>query len=278
MARFCAGSGCFGPCVRLPLRIPLAWVALQMYAIIHWRKVQEMDDYREMQVSRRGVDTLGNPVVAGVERAIHEHRLPPGTRLAEHELSEIFGVSRTVVRAGLQELAHGRLVTLKANRGAWVAKPGPEEAREVFEARELVEPRTAREAARKALPAHVDYLRKHLLEEDAALAEREYGRALRLSGAFHIEIARIAGQQTLLEFIEILVGRSALIIALFWRNERARCDSHCHATLVEAIARQDGREAEELMRSHLVDIHSALRFGEEGEAGKDLRSMLLPPV
>jgi DNA-binding GntR family transcriptional regulator len=235
-----------------------------------------MGNDRDMQLNRRGGDAVVNPVVAGVEQAIHEHRLPPGTRLAEQELSEIFGVSRTVVRAGLQELAHGRLVTLKANRGAWVSKPGPDEAREVFEARELVEPRTAREAARKAQPAQIDRLRQHLLEEQEALANREYGRALRLSGTFHIEIARIAGQQTLLEFIETLVGRSALIIALFWRNERARCDSHCHSTLLAAIARHDGTEAEEIMKSHLVDIHSALRFGEEDVAVRDLRAMLLP--
>lgn len=240
-----------------------------------WRLGQDMDDYREPGPGRRGSEVL-NPVVAGVGLAIHEHRLPPGTRLAENDLAEIYGVSRTVVRAGLQELALGHLVTLKANRGASVAKPSFEEAREVFEARELVEPRTAREAARKAGGADVERLRTHLVEEREALADRDHGRALRLSGSFHIEIARIAGQRTLLEFIEGLVARSALIIALYWRNERARCDSTCHATLAEAIARGDADEAEEIMRSHLVDIHSALRFIEEDRTGKDLRAMLMP--
>ena len=235
-----------------------------------------MDDYREPGPGRRGGEGVLNPVVAGVGLAIHEQRLPPGTRLAENDLAEIYGVSRTVVRAGLQELALGHLVTLKANRGASVAKPSFDEAREVFEARELVEPRTAREAARKAGASDIERLRTHLLEERAALADRDHGRALRLSGSFHIEIARIAGQRTLLEFIEGLVARSALIIALYWRNERARCDSTCHATLVEAIARGDADEAEEIMRSHLVDIHSALRLVDDDRGGKDLRSMLMP--
>jgi len=242
------------------------------------RQGPEMDDYREPAGSRRGGEGALNPVVAGVGLAIHERRLPPGTRLAENDLAEIYGVSRTVVRAGLQELALGHLVTLKANRGASVAKPSFDEAREVFEARELVEPRTAREAARKARPADADLLRTHLGEEHAALAARDHGRALRLSGTFHIEIARIAGQQTLLEFIEGLVARSALIIALYWRNERARCDSTCHATLVDAIARGDADEAEDIMRSHLVDIHSALRLVDDDQGGKDLRSMLMPEV
>ena len=235
-----------------------------------------MDDYRETRGRPRSTDGALNPVVAGVERAIHEHRIPPGTRLAEHDLAEIYGVSRTVVRAGLQELALGRLVTLRPNRGASVAKPGFDEAREVFEARELVEPRTAREAARKASASEVRSLRQHLKDEQLALSDRDHGRALRLSGLFHVEIARIAGQQTLLEFIERLVARSALIIALYWQNERARCDSNCHATLLEAIARGDANEAEGLMRSHLVDIHSALRFVDEDRTGRDLRAMLMP--
>ena len=237
-----------------------------------------MDDYREPGPGRRGGEGMLNPVVAGVGLAIHEQRLPPGTRLAENDLAEIYGVSRTVVRAGLQELALGHLVTLKANRGASVAKPSFDEAREVFEARELVEPRTAREAARKAGEADIERLRTHLLEERAALADRDHGRALRLSGSFHIEIARIAGQRTLLEFIEGLVARSALIIALYWRNERARCDSSCHATLVEALARGDAEEAADIMRSHLVDIHSALRLVDDDRGGKDLRSMLMPEL
>ena len=203
-----------------------------------------------------------NPVASGLERAIHEQRLPPGTRLAEAELCEIYGVSRTIVRAGLQALTHSHLVTLVPNRGARVAQPTPADAREVFEARELIEPRTAREAARKATRTDVELLLKHNTEEHKSLEAREYGRSLRLSGLFHTEIARISGQKTLLGFVEQLVARSALIIALYWHRERARCDSQCHMKLIDAIAAGNPDEAETLMRSHLIDIHSALDFGE----------------
>lgn len=234
-----------------------------------------MDDYRIHDAETTERDETGNPVFRGVERAIHEQRLPPGTRLAEGELSEIYGVSRTLVRAGLQELAHARLVAIRPNRGARVAQPSPQEAREVFEARELIEPRTAREAARKATPEDIARLREHSRQEQAALASFEYGKALSLSGAFHVEIAQIAGHKTLLEFVEQLVSRSALIIALYWQRERTRCDSQCHGHIIDALAGNDVAEAEELMRSHLVDIHSALRFEDASGEAPDLRSMLL---
>ncbi len=230
----------------------------------------------DFDAARDRHDGRANPVFLGVERAIHEHRLPPGTRLAEAELCEIYGVSRTIVRAGLQALTHSQLVTLVPNRGASVAKPTPADAQEVFEARELIEPRTAREAARHATPEDIQILLSHSAEEHKALEARDYGRSLRLSGLFHTEIARISGQKTLLGFVDQLVSRSALIIALYWHRERARCDSQCHERLIDAIAAGKPDEAETLMRSHLVDIHTALDFRDGSDSTRDLRDMLLP--
>ena len=82
-----------------------------------------------------------------IAKAIHEHKVLPGTKLGEDELSEIYGVSRTLVRSALQGLSHELLVDIQPNRGAFVAKPSLREAREIFEARALLEPRTARSAA-----------------------------------------------------------------------------------------------------------------------------------
>ena len=101
-------------------------------------------------------------IIADLSLAIHEHRLAPGTKLSEDEVGEVYGVSRTVVRAALRELAHGRLVTIHRNRGAFVAKPTVREAREVFEARALLEPRNARSAAERATSADIARLQAHI--------------------------------------------------------------------------------------------------------------------
>ncbi|WP_425098307.1 GntR family transcriptional regulator [Tropicibacter sp. S64] len=208
--------------------------------------------------------------------AIHEHRLAPGTKLGEDDLAEIYGVSRTIVRAALQSLSHIQLVDIRRNRGAFVAQPSPIEAHEVFEARELLEPRTARNAALNATPKDIENLRAHIEAEHAAIHARDRGRALRLSGLFHIEIARIAGQTTIAEFIETLIARSSLIIALYWRRESALCESHAHHALIRAICDHDGSGAEELMRSHLVDLHTALDLRTQTEAPLSLREALQP--
>jgi DNA-binding GntR family transcriptional regulator len=124
-----------------------------------------------------------------IELAIHEHRLAPGTRLAEEELADIYGVSRVKVRDALRALAHHRLVTIRPNRGAIVAQPDTREAREVFETRELLEPRMAHMAALNARARDIAGLRDHLEEEKAAIVGMSYGRALRLSGKFHLDVA-----------------------------------------------------------------------------------------
>jgi len=75
--------------------------------------------------------------------------------------------------------------------------------------------------------------------------------------------------------IDVLIARSSLIIALYWRRESALCESQAHHALIAAIARNDGQRAEELMQSHLVDLHSALNLHERAPVEQNLRAMLL---
>ncbi|MCW1920734.1 GntR family transcriptional regulator [Rhodobacter sp. KR11] len=219
-------------------------------------------------------ETTAAGLAESLAQAIHEHRLSPGAKLSEDEVGEIFGVSRTIVRAALQQLSHERLVDLKRNRGAFVAQPSIREAREVFEARALLEPRTARSAALRATAEDIAALHRHIAEEHAALDAGKAGRALFLSGAFHVEIARIADQDTIAAFVEQLVARSSLIIALYWRRRQALCESHAHHDLIQAIAARNGDLAEELMKSHLLDLLTSLDLGPNTAVARSLREAL----
>lgn len=219
-------------------------------------------------------DTPRDRMVQALSQAIHEHHLAPGTKLGEDELSDVFSVSRTVVRSALQSLAHENLVELKRNRGAFVARPTIREAREVFEARALLEPRTARSAAERMTDEGLAILDAHIEAEHKALAEGEAGKALRLSGQFHIEISRLADQTIIATFIEQLIARSSLIIALYWQRQSALCEKHAHHALMQAFRTCDGKEAEALMTSHLVDIVSALDLRERPREDSSLKDIL----
>lgn len=218
--------------------------------------------------------TTSDSIAQALSVAIHEHKIAPGTKLGEDELAEIYGVSRTVVRAALLNLSHIQLVDIRRNKGASVASPSTVEANEVFEARELLEPRTARSAASRATSSDIELLERHINDEHAALDAADPGRALYMSGLFHTEIARIADQATIAGMIDTLVARSSLIIALYWRRESALCEKHAHHALVQAIADRNEQQAEELMRSHLVDLHSALDLRERQGRTQSLKDAL----
>lgn len=215
-------------------------------------------------------------IVTHLTEAVHDHRMQPGTKLSEDEVGELFGVSRTMVRQALRSMAHGGLVSIERNRGAFVAKPSIKEAREVFEARALLEPQTARAAAERATRADVEALEEHITREHDALAQDEAGRALKLSGDFHCDIARIADQKTIEMFVRQLVSRSSLVIALYWRRRNALCESHAHHALLNAFREHDGDAAEELMKGHLLDLVSQLDLREQPVTTASLRDMLAP--
>lgn len=206
--------------------------------------------------------------------AILDHRLTPGTRLPEDEIGTVFQASRTIVRAALQALAHERVVVILPNRGAHVAKPTVEEARQVFEARSLLEPRIAALAASRAEPADIARLRAHHLEEEAAVHAGDQRRAIALSARFHNMIAEIAGQEILAEFLRELTSRSSLVVALYWRRRDATCERHAHHELIDAIAAGQSERAADLMRSHLVDLFSGLDLRERPAKDVGLAALL----
>ena len=81
-----------------------------------------------------------NDIYERMVSAILDHQLPPGTKLVEDRLAAAFGVSRTRIRPVLVRLANEKVVTLTPNRGAAIAEPSEQEAREVFEVRRMIEP------------------------------------------------------------------------------------------------------------------------------------------
>jgi DNA-binding GntR family transcriptional regulator len=198
------------------------------------------------------------PVYIGLRDAIVSHKIAPGSKLPEDEIASIYGVSRTIVRSALQALGHDRLVNLEPNRGAFVAQPTKREAREVFEARALVEPHVAALACQNVTPEQVARLRDHLEREHEATHAGRDSDAIMLSARFHVDIAELADHQILTEFVKDLVLRSSLIISLYWRRRDTTCESHAHHALIEAIEAKDSKAASELMRSHLVDLLSGL--------------------
>lgn len=193
--------------------------------------------------------------------AIVDRRLAPGTKLNEAEVGGLFDVSRTVVRAALQALTFEGLVKTERNRGAFVANPTPEEARQVFASRRLIEPGLAQAASERMTQGEIARFRERLEHESALLNQRgpTARRAeIHASGDFHLLLARVAGNAILYRFMEELVARSSLVIALYGRSGASSCGHGEHGNILAALENRDGERAGQLLLTHIDHIEADL--------------------
>ncbi len=208
--------------------------------------------------------------------AILDHRLLPGTKLGEDKLATAFGVSRTRIRPVLVRLASEQVVTLTPNRGATVAQPTVQEAREVFEVRRMIEPTLVELFIKAATQKDMAALSKCITQEEEAREAGDMHRAIRLSGDFHLLIAQSAGHQTLGRILRELVSRTSLILMTYSsahalvREEATACGCREHRGLLDAIRLRDPREAARLMHEHLQRLEAQLRFTPSAEPAPDL--------
>jgi DNA-binding GntR family transcriptional regulator len=199
-------------------------------------------------------------IVESLSRAIVEHRLQPGTKLAEQKLADHFGVSRTLVRQALFQLAQNRLIRMERARGAFVAAPTVQEARQVFAVRRMLETEMTRAFVREVTPAKIRALREHIAQEKAAVDNGDASGRIELLGDFHVRMAELMGNEVLAQILRDLVSRSSLITLMYQRDGAARHSQEEHVELVKAMAAKDEERAVRLMQEHLLHVEASLAF------------------
>jgi len=199
-------------------------------------------------------------IAESIATAIIERRLMPGTKLAEQKIADIFKVSRTLVRQALNQLSRDRLVTLEPARGAFVAMPSVEEARQVFEVRAMVESALVRQLAAHITDAQIAQLRSHLAAEREAIARTDVSGRTRLLADFHVVLARLLGNEVLAQLLADLLSRSSLISLMYQSAHSAEHSQQEHVQIVGALERRDARAAVRLMAQHITSVERNLRL------------------
>ena len=212
-------------------------------------------------------------IADSITSAIVERRLMPGTKLAEQKIADIFKVSRTLVRQALNQLSRDKLVTLEPARGARVAEPSVDEARQVFETRQLLEGAMVRRAAVELAPDQIAELRAHLREEEAAVRRIDVSGRTRLLADFHVVLAAMLGNEVLAGILGELVSRSSLIALMYQSSHSAEHSFEEHVAIVDALEKRDARAAVRLMEEHLLHVERNLRLDPRGH---DLEAALVP--
>jgi DNA-binding GntR family transcriptional regulator len=220
-----------------------------------------------------GVQTPESRIYHRIHAAIAGHRLLPGARLVEDQLSEVFGVSRMRIRSVLHSLARDKVVTLQRNRGAFVAQPSVREAKEVFAARRLIEVALARDVVQAADDKAIKRLKAHIRKEQQGERSQDRAIELKASHEFHTLLAEIVGNQVMVGFLRELMARSSLITAIYERPDVSSCSHLAHSRLIQFIERRDADGLAAAMLQHLIEIESDLVLFEREDSVTDLAAV-----
>ena len=202
-------------------------------------------------------------IVQSLTRAIVEHRLHPGTKLAEQKLADHFGVSRTLVRQALFQLSQHRLIKMEQARGAFVATPSVQEAQQVFTVRRMLELEMVRAFIAQVTPAQIEALHAHVEAERQAIDAHDVSGRTELLGDFHVHMAQLMGNQVLAQLLGDLISRCSLITLMYQSSHAAVHSCEEHVQIVQAIAQGDEAQAVALMDQHLRNVMSGLTFDRQ---------------
>jgi DNA-binding GntR family transcriptional regulator len=212
-------------------------------------------------------------IVERIVAAVMEQKLPPGAKLPEAALCDAFACNRSQIRRVLVKLAERGVVALEANRGAFVAMPSADDARDVFAARRAIERAIVLAAAQRIDEAALEGLKALLAKGAEADAREDRDQSIRLSGQFHLMLAEIAGNPVLAKFMGELIARTSLIVGLYGSSATRSCSEREHAALIEALAARKGEHAAELMQRHLLHLQESLDIRDHACEPADIRQI-----
>lgn len=182
--------------------------------------------------------------------------LLPGARIPEVQLASKLAVSRTPIHDALRRLAAEGLVTVSANRGAVVTRFTDEQIREVGALRLAQDLLSAQLAAYYGSAADFERLDGLAAAcEEAAAGGDVYGR-IRTDNEFHLEIARISGNEQLIRQQFSLYQQIHLIqISQYTDVADSLQQIHHHKPIVAALRARDNGELRRLVCNHIRDFY-----------------------
>lgn len=201
-----------------------------------------------------------------VKERILDGRFPGGELLSEGEVAEALEVSRTPVREAFLLLEAEGLMRLYPKRGALIVPVSPEEVRDVFETRLMVETHAAERVAGMGAAAEpICAGMQRLIDRQRDALEREnLAEFVALDRDFHHAMVAGAGNAILTQLHDSLRDRQRRMNTPTVVRDRSAASRFVfeHEAILDAIAMGDPAAA----RRRLTDHLQAAWRGAEGIA------------
>ncbi|MFG2781329.1 GntR family transcriptional regulator [Streptomyces prunicolor] len=202
----------------------------------------------------------------GLRSLLLSGSIAPGARLTEADLTRMFNVSRSTMRAVLVQLAQEGYVTSEVNRGVRTRSFSVEEAADILEARETLESALAGKAAERATDEEIAELRRTLETMEDCKTRGDQAGYSQGNRRFHQQVKEAAHQHTLAKAYD------TLLYPLVMRQYRNLSAPHPrtgsleeHQAILLAIVTRNPQAAAAAMRHHVASARQALLLHAQRE-------------
>ncbi|HTF94244.1 MAG TPA: GntR family transcriptional regulator [Verrucomicrobiae bacterium] len=208
---------------------------------------------KKPKTKTRAVENLSARVYNQIKQLILCNEIMPGQKLHHQELSERLGVSRTPVREALTRLVQEGYVSFLPNRGFTCKEIRIQEAEELYDLREALEAFAVEKAIAKLTQASLDQLRKKMSSYGRDVQKRFTRERLVYDQDVHMQIIRLAGNETLTNTLSHVFERIVLKRRTDGLYDPARgLSAHEeHMRLLHAMQQRNVSAAVAIIREHI---------------------------
>jgi DNA-binding GntR family transcriptional regulator len=212
---------------------------------------------------------LSDAVYQAVREMIVRAAMPPGSRIAEAELGERLGVSRTPVREALLRLADEGLVQTFPQAGIFVAPVSVAAVGEAQFIREHLECAVIRDVAANIDGGGMALLRGTLARQEAARDADDIVQFYELDELLHQQFCELAGRSGVWRVIQH--SKHHLDRVRWLSLPVAEHIPHLitqHRAVVDALGQRDPDIAEASLRVHLREVYATIEQLNLNQAGE----------
>lgn len=188
-----------------------------------------------------------------IKKRLLNNDYPPGSFLAERQLAELLGMSKTPVKAALERLELEGFITVSPQQGIVVRELAVQEIADQYEIRVALETYTLRAVAGKLTPEQESRLRANLAAQVKVRGKRDVSGAVELDAAFHTLFPEFLGNGEILRTMTQLRDKMRRVITTVFQMNPARIDSSVdeHLAIAETVFAGHGPRAAKLIEDHL---------------------------
>jgi DNA-binding GntR family transcriptional regulator len=219
-------------------------------------------------VARVSVVSVIEAVAADLRTRVLSGEILPGAALSEVEIAESYDVARPTAKAAIESLVRERLLERKAHKTARVVRLSPDDARDIYRTRAIVEAEVLRILADE-----------RRVPEAARLANREISDLVDASPRdvvdpdmrFHRSLVDAIGSARTSRMYDALASEVVFCMSQVQGASLLPTEliAHEHDLLLELIEAGDGDGAADLLAAHLGRARERLAERLGGVAGRE---------